>query len=248
MKNRPALTIHKPAHFQAGKSVRKGSRIALVLCLALGAASGCAKGPAASQAVSSSNASASSAASQKNSQSAPLACVPDSPCDSQTDSQAEKEERAQQVRAITDTFIPMEFEEAIAFFENGKDGLLYFGFPDCPWCQEVVPLLEQAAKDNGIDVYYIQTRDDERNRLYTDSQKERIIPYISDYIRDNDEGVPTLYVPLVLAVKEGKVISGHQGTVEDHDAKTRPMSEEEKEQVLQDLEDLARTISQNSVS
>ena len=43
--------------------------------------------------------------------------------------------------------------------------------------------------------------------------------------------VLTLYVPLVLVVKNGKVIDGHEGTIESHDATERKMTNDEKEQL-----------------
>ena len=48
---------------------------------------------------------------------------------------------------------------------------------------------------------------------------------------NNDEGILTLYVPLVLVVKNGKVIDGHEGTLESHDATERKMTNDEKEQL-----------------
>lgn len=86
-------------------------------------------------------------------------------------------------------------------------------------------------KDNGIDIQYVKVRDEEKNRLYTDEQKAIIEPYIQDYMSNNDEGILTLYVPLVLVVKNGKVIDGHEGTLESHDATERKMTNDEKEQL-----------------
>ena len=48
---------------------------------------------------------------------------------------------------------------------------------------------------------------------------------------NNDESVLTLYVPLVLVVKNGKVIDGHEGTLESHDATERKMTNDEKKQL-----------------
>ena len=133
-------------------------------------------------------------------------------------------------------FIPISFDDAISFMENGKSGLLYFGFPDCPWCKEAVPILQQEAAASGVDVYYIRTRDEEKNRLYTDEQKERIIPYLKDYMENNEDGVLTLYVPLIAAVKDGKATAGHVGTVDGYDAHERQMTAEEKKQAEADIQ------------
>ena len=106
-----------------------------------------------------------------------------------------------------------------------------FNISSCPWCKEAKPILKKVAKENGIDIQYVKVRDEEKNRLYTDEQKAIIEPYIQDYMSNNDEGVLTLYVPLVLVVKDGKVIDGHEGTLESHDATERKMTNDEKEQL-----------------
>lgn len=152
------------------------------------------------------------------------------------DGSSEKACDAAETAADEYGFIPMEFDEAIAFFKEGKSGLLYFGFPDCPWCKEAVPILQQEAKDTGVDVYYIRTRDSEHNRLYTDEQKENIVPYMKDYMSNNDEGVLTLYVPAIVAVKDGKAVAGHVGTVDEHNAKEGPMTSEQKKQAEEEIQ------------
>ena len=36
-----------------------------------------------------------------------------------------------------------------------QTGVIYFGFPECPWCRNAVPVLIDAAKEIGIDkIYY----------------------------------------------------------------------------------------------
>ena len=123
------------------------------------------------------------------------------------------------------------FDEAIQYFTQEKSGVLYFGFSSCPWCKEAKPILKKVAKAKEIDIQYVKVRDEEKNRLYTDDQKAIIEPYIQDYMSNNDEGVLTLYVPLVLVIKNGKVIDGHEGTLESHDATERKMTNDEKEQL-----------------
>lgn len=145
-------------------------------------------------------------------------------------------------------FEAMEFGQAIELFENQGDGLLYFGFPDCPWCQEVLPLLKQAADSQGVTVHYIRTRDDNKELLYTEEQKTAITPYLAEYIKENKEGKPTLYVPLIVAVKDGKVVSGHQGTVDEHDAHERKMTDDEKKQVEDDLLQIAKDAANAAAS
>ena len=127
-------------------------------------------------------------------------------------------------------FNEISFDDAIAFFTEKKSGVLYFAFKACPWCQDALPVLTKAIEETGVNVNYIVTRDDteDHNRLYTDEQKALIQPYIEKYMSENDEGVMTLYVPLVLVVKDGVAIDGHVGTFDEHDAKERDLTVDEE--------------------
>lgn len=142
-----------------------------------------------------------------------------------------KEETCNSKDDTKTTFKEISFDEAIQYFTQEKSGVLYFGYSSCPWCNEAKPILKKVAKENGIDIQYVKVRDEEKNRLYTDDQKVIIEPYIQDYMSSNDEGILNLYVPLVLVVKDGKVIDGHEGTLESHDATERKMTNDEKEQL-----------------
>lgn len=128
----------------------------------------------------------------------------------------------------------MTIKDAAEFFKEGKSSLLYFGFDDCPWCKEALPILELVLKENNLPFNYVKIRDENRNPLFTKAEKDELIPYIRDYVEENDEGELTIYVPLVVAVKNGKTIDGHVGTVEDHDAHERLMNEQEV-MVLSDI-------------
>lgn len=142
------------------------------------------------------------------------------------------------IRSLSDDFVPMTFQEAIDVFENGQDGLLYFGFPDCPWCREVVPILHEEAERLDVPVCYIRTRDDDKELLYTPEQRVEIAPYLGEFVSTGLDGELKLYVPLVVAVKNGKLVQGHQGTVDDHDAHEREMTDEEREQVDKEIREI----------
>jgi thiol-disulfide isomerase/thioredoxin len=147
-------------------------------------------------------------------------------CEPEADSESEETKEEDQMTSMT-------MDEAIQFFEEKKSGVLYFGFESCPWCIEAKPVLLEAGESYEGSIYYIITRDEDKNRLYNDEQKEEIIPYIGDYMSENENGELTLYVPLVLVVKDGVVIDGHEGTFEDHDAHERTMTQEEIDELYQ---------------
>ena len=43
-------------------------------------------------------------------------------------------------------FVYREADEIIKILEGGT-GIVYLGFPECPWCQAYVPMLNEVAKE-----------------------------------------------------------------------------------------------------
>ena len=132
-------------------------------------------------------------------------------------------------------FEEITMEEALSFFQSGKDAILYFGFDDCPWCKEAAPILKEVADQTDQKVLYVKVRDENHDLMYTDQQREQLSQYISEWMRINEEqdGKLWLYVPLVICIKDGTATDGHEGTVDDHDATERSMTEQEKKQLEQ---------------
>ena len=51
-------------------------------------------------------------------------------------------------------FVYRDSSEIIKILEHGT-GVVYLGFPECPWCQAYVKYLNEVAKEVGIDkIYY----------------------------------------------------------------------------------------------
>ena len=48
-------------------------------------------------------------------------------------------------------------------------GVIYFGFPECPWCRNAVPILLEAAEESGIkQIYYLNNHDDRDTKVLKD--------------------------------------------------------------------------------
>ncbi len=148
------------------------------------------------------------------------ACDPTETCESTEESSQED-------------FQEISMDEALCFFSEKKDGILYFGYEQCPYCQQAKPILAKVAKKEKKTVYYIKVRDDQKNLLYTDQQREQLSQFIGKYMEENEDedNKLWLYVPLVLSVKNGEAIKGHEGTVKNHDASKRKMTKKEKKKL-----------------
>ena len=103
------------------------------------------------------------------------------------------------------------FGEAADILENGT-GVLYFGRPGCPWCQRIVPVLNEAAKEYRMPIYYAdcgQISGGEEPKYF-----EQILEMCDDFLSKGEDGRPQFYIPFVVGVKDGVIKDAHEATVE----------------------------------
>lgn len=92
-------------------------------------------------------------------------------------------------------------------------GVVYLGFPECPWCQEYVKYIDEVSKSVGLDkVYYSNILSDRKND--TEEYKETV-KILSDYLSNDDEGNKRVYVPSVIVVSSGKIVMFDDETARD---------------------------------
>lgn len=130
-------------------------------------------------------------------------------------------------------FKEISMDDALALFKEKKSAILFFGYSTCPYCQQARPVLEKAAKKEKKSVYYVRVRDDDKNLLYTEEQRKKLTKYIKKYMTRNkdEDNKYWLYVPLIVSLKKGKAVDGHESTVKNHDASKRQMTKQEKKRL-----------------
>lgn len=96
-------------------------------------------------------------------------------------------------------------EQIIEQLESGT-GVIYFGFPECQWCQKYVEYLDEVAVNRGLaQISYYNIREIRKENT---EQYQKIVALLKDHGLDKDaDGNPRVYVPEVVAVKDGKVIA-----------------------------------------
>ena len=121
------------------------------------------------------------------------------------------------------------FQEIYNVIEK-RTGIIYFGFPECPWCRNAVPVLLDAAKELNVNkIYYfnaLSIRDkkhlDDNGNIITDEEGteeyKKLIEILYDQLPSyeglNDDSIKRLYFPTVLFVKDGKIIGIYTSTVD----------------------------------
>lgn len=95
--------------------------------------------------------------------------------------------------------------EVLEKFESGS-GLIFLGFQQCPWCQQLAPIVDDAAKVEGLDkIYYLDIR---HARETNDATYKKLVEKLKPHLRTDENGQPRVYVPDVTALKGGRVV-GH---------------------------------------
>ena len=95
-------------------------------------------------------------------------------------------------------------EDILAMLEHGT-GIVFFGFPECPFCQAYVPMLDEAVKDTGLKVLYYNIFDDRKENTEFYQKAVSLLDGQLDY---DSDGKPRIYVPDVTFVVSGEII-GH---------------------------------------
>lgn len=102
-------------------------------------------------------------------------------------------------------FVETNENEILAKFESG-DGLIFLGFTECPWCQALAPIVDEAAKAENLDkIYYLNIKE---ARAHNTETYQKLIKKLEPLLNKDDKGQPRIYVPDVTAVKKGKIV-GH---------------------------------------
>lgn len=135
--------------------------------------------------------------------------------------------------------------------KNEKSAVIYFGFPTCPWCRTLLPVLLEAQEEVGIEkIYYLNALDSRDTKVLKDGKVktekegtkeykkllEKLDSVLGEYEGLNDSSIKRLYFPTVVFVKDGKVVDSHIGTLDSqedgHDALSEDQKKEFKEMLI----------------
>ena len=152
------------------------------------------------------------------------------------------------VNVVIEADHPMVYADIDQLLEVIKnDGIIYFGFDECPWCRNALPVLIEAAREKEVsEIYYYDIkgiRDElvlnEEGMIEVMKEKSEDYQLIYDALYDslniyeglNDDTIKRLYAPSVFFIKEGKVMLMHESTVESQKDPSVMMSDVQQHQL-----------------
>ncbi|MFN8049696.1 MAG: hypothetical protein U0P48_14145 [Ancrocorticia sp.] len=140
-------------------------------------------------------------------------------------------------------------EEQVRELLTDGDGAIYFGFPQCPWCRNAVPVMNEAAEAVNLDeIYYVNVYDmrdqkarNEDGEIVTDKEGTEFYYYLLEELGDQapeyssleDPTERRITVPLVAVVVGGNVVTTHLGTVDSQEDPYVPLTTEQHDELLE---------------
>ncbi len=112
---------------------------------------------------------------------------------------------------------------------SGADAIFYIGYSTCPWCVEALPIMNEVAQELNLTIYYI----DKKAETSDPDTIRAVEEVLGDRLDQDEDGKPHLYVPYVVVMQDGEIRADHTGTLADHDAHERKMSEAEQAELKQ---------------
>lgn len=155
------------------------------------------------------------------------------------------------------------YDEIINIIKK-QDGIIYLGFPECPWCRTIIPVLFDVAKDNNIETIYYLNIKDERDSYVIEGDKlvyelddkgnekkgtegyfellHILDEYLTDYtISFNGKTYETnekrIYAPTVIFVKDGKILGLHVSSVDSQTSGFNKLTTEQEMELYSIYED-----------
>lgn len=142
--------------------------------------------------------------------------------------------------ALTDTSNVYEVIDAptcLELIKNDAKCLIVFAFPSCPWCQQLIPFLNQVAKETNYEkIYYLDIKEIRDNE---DSSYHLTYLEIAEQLNKAlDKEKNRMNAPTVVALNNGEVVGYHLDTVSSHqivDGILPPMTDKQKAELKEKL-------------
>ena len=154
-------------------------------------------------------------------------------------------------------FEPINEEDALQLLESGT-GVLIFEFPECPWCRNMMPVVDQAAKEMALSKLYAFNIREERDQITLGDDGLVVVNEGTEFYRKvleilgenasvydglNDESIRRIYAPTVFVIENGKVLSSHVSTVDSQSDPFIPLTDAQHQELLDIYKGMFEVIS-----
>ena len=128
---------------------------------------------------------------------------------------------------------------------DGGDGVVFLGFPECPWCQQLAPIIQEAAQSENIDkIYYLNIKE---SRANNDEVYQKLVTKLQDYLPKDDDGNPRISVPDVTAYRGGQIVGRFEQEATNDGEQVAPdtyWTSERKDRAVEQLREMMAEVSE----
>lgn len=140
--------------------------------------------------------------------------------------------------------VETDVDEILELMDQGATFVFFAGYADCPWCNRLIPYLNEIALREGRHIGYLDTRKDPSWENNTDLEGyDRLVERFGDYFDTDDSGSPHLYVPDTFFIRDGVIAARHDGVLEGADDPDVPLTEEQEKSLRELLRDEFKTLN-----
>ena len=126
--------------------------------------------------------------------------------------------------------------------------MVFLGFPECPWCQQLVPIIQEAAQSENIDkIYYLNIKE---SRANNDEVYQKLVTKLQDYLPKDDDGNPRISVPDVTAYRGGQIVGRFEQEATNDGEQVTPdtyWTSERKDRAVEQLREMMARVSEFAV-
>lgn len=167
-----------------------------------------------------------------------------------------------------------DYDKLLEVIENGT-GIIYLGFPGCPWCRNALPVLIDAAIDNNVETIYYMNILNERDSYVVEDEKlvyakdeegnekkgtegyfkllDALEDHLTDYVvkfegEEYEVGEKRIYAPSVIFVRDGEVLGIHVSTVDSQEDPKKELTEEQYDELYTIYDDYINEVKSGTCS
>ena len=167
-----------------------------------------------------------------------------------------------------------DYDKLLEVIENGT-GIIYLGFPRCPWCRNALPVLIDAAKDNNVETIYYMNILNERDSYVVEDEElvyakdedgnekkgtegyfkllDALEDHLTDYVvkfegQEYEVGEKRIYAPSVIFVRDGEILGIHVSTVDSQEDPSKELTEEQYDELYSIYDDYINEVKSGTCS
>ena len=115
-----------------------------------------------------------------------------------------------------------------------ETGVIYLGFQSCNLCKEIVPIINEVAKNKKLEKISYYNFTEIRNN--NTKEYQQLVDLLSDYLKEDEEGTKRITAPTVIFVNKGNIVGMYIGKISS-DAE-EIITDEQKEELKNNFSSL----------